>query len=269
VIKIFWRLFFLTLSFTVSAFAYPNFEDNPYLDTKMRSLIAPHLLPLDHPAKPLLDLIFSQSRVVENKKSLLDAGFIILAEMPTSYVIVAKHPSIPGYVFKLYLDSEKRCKRKIPSWQWLTRRCQGAKKIREIIQKKKLRYFIVPDKWLYILPLYPLSQESNPQPIILIETEMELYHNSKLAWKTFIKPKHLDELYTILKSGYGSTHLDVNVPYTLRRKFVFIDTESPKRSPNLTRVKKYLSSDMQNYWDTLIHITPLKGFENDSRLDPL
>ncbi len=159
----------------------------------------------------------------------------------------------PGYIFKLYLDTEQRKKYGVAHWRWLTRRCIGAKAIRKIIKKKKLRYFIVPDKWLYILPRYPLPQEPNPQPVILVETYIELSENSERAWKTHIKPKHLDELYTIFQSGYGSTHVDINTPYTKNKKFAFIDTESPQRKPTLKRVRNYLSRDMQRYWDDLTH----------------
>ncbi len=215
--------------------------------------MAPHLLPLDHPIKEKLDALFSQSRVTQNQQTLTDAGFVILAARPKSYVIVAKHPEFPGYIFKLYLDTEQRKKYGVAHWRWLTRRCIGAKAIRKIIKKKKLRYFIVPDKWLYILPRYPLPQEPNPQPVILVETYIELSENSERAWKTHIKPKHLDELYTIFQSGYGSTHVDINTPYTKNKKFAFIDTESPQRKPTLKRVRNYLSRDMQRYWDDLTH----------------
>jgi hypothetical protein len=232
--------------------SYPNFYENPLLDQNMRKLMAPHLLPLDHPIKEKLDAIFSKSRAIQNQKTLTDAGFIILGARPISFIIVARHPEVPGYIFKLYLDTELRKKKGVAHWEWLTRRCVGAKKIKEVIKKKKLRHFIVPDKWLYILPQDPVSQESQQQPVLLVETYIELGENSELVWKTRIKPKHLDELYKIYKSGYGSVHVPGNIPYTKNGKFAFIDTESPKRDPNVKVVKRYLSKDMQEYWNYLI-----------------
>jgi hypothetical protein len=235
------------------AVSYPNFQDNPYLNDQMRKEMAPYLLPLDHPLKGMLDAIFSESRVTENKQTLLDAGFTIIAAMEGSFVTVARHPQVPGYVFKLYLDSEMRCKNGMPNCLWLTQRCVGAQKIRNFIKRKKFRYFAVPDKWLYVLPLYPSSKETHPQPVLVIETDMELVgkEGTKHAWKK-AKRKHLDELYFILIRGYGTTHLIANIPYTKRGKFAFTDTEYPKRRHDLRKIKIYLSKDMQLYWDSLI-----------------
>jgi len=252
--------FFLTLCCFVLGYSgksqtipYPNFHENPLLDDPMRKLMALHLFPLDHQLKAKLDTIFSQSRATQNQKTLIDAGFVILDTRPISYITLARHPEIPGYIFKLYLDSEQRTNKGVPHWLGLARRCQGAKKIREVIKKKKLRHFIVPDKWLYILPPYPMSEESQPQPAILVETYIELGENAEQAWKTRIKRQHLDELYTIYKSGYGSVHVPGNIPYAKNGKFAFIDTESPKKDLKLKVVKKYLSKEMQQYWDYLIN----------------
>lgn len=214
--------------------------------------MAPHLLPLDHPMKSVLDSIFSQSRVIENQQTLTDAGFSLIAVMQVSFIIVAKHPLMPGYVFKLYLDSEKRYKKKVPHWLALTRRCTGAKKIKKRIQKQKIQYFTVPDKWLYILPLYPSSKEEKTEPVIIIETDMDLAENSEFAWKNYVKPKHLDELYLVYQYGYGSTFLPGNVPYTKQGKFAFVDTEQPRRRPKMSKAKHYLSKNMQRYWEELI-----------------
>jgi hypothetical protein len=239
----------------LAAFPYPNFQNNPHLDQKMRTLMAPYLLPLDHPIKATLDSIFSQSRVTQDKQTLIDAGFSVIASMPGSFVVVARHPAVPGYVFKLYLDSETRCKQGIPNWEWLTRRCIGAEKIRKLIHKKKLRYFTIPDKWLYPLPLNFSSQGSQAQPVVVVETDMELESEqaTELAWKTHITPKHLDELYAILRNGYGTIRLAPNIPYTKNGTFAFTDTEYPERRFKLKRAKLYLSEEMQLYWDQLIY----------------
>jgi hypothetical protein len=146
---------FATESASTTTSVHPNFRDNCFLNKEMQSRIAPHLLPSDHPMRLKVDAIFSQSRVVESKRTLLDAGFVIIAgPMPHSFVIVARHPEVPGYVFKLYPDSEKRCRKNVPHWRWLVRRCEGAQGIRNIIKRKNIRHFTVPDKWLCVLPVY-------------------------------------------------------------------------------------------------------------------
>lgn len=244
-----------------AALDHPNCKDHPFLNDQMQFRIAPHLLPIHHPMRAVLDSIFSKSRVLENEKTLLDAGFTIVAgPMHLSFVIVARHELVPGYVFKLYLDSESRQRKDIPHWQWLARRCDGAKGIRKIIARENITHFIVPDKWLYVLPVYPFSNIIDPQPLVLMETDMEpvSLEVSERMWKTVITRKHLDELYTIFKHGYGgqgTIFLTNNIPFTKQGKFAFTDTEDPRevlKLKYLLHIKKYLSKDMQRYWDTLI-----------------
>lgn len=252
---------FITPPAIHAALDYPNCEDHPFLNDQMQFRIAPHLLPLHHPMRATLDSIFSKSRVIENERTLIDAGFTIIAgPMPLSFIIVARHPEVPGFVFKLYLDSETRQRKEIPHWQWLARRCDGARGIRKIIKRDNIRYFTVPDKWLYVLPIYPFSNVLNPQPLILMETDMEPVSlaTTELMWKTIITRKHLDELYSIFKHGYGghgTIFLTNNIPFTKQGKFAFTDTEDPREAlklKDLQHIKKYLSKDMQRYWDTLI-----------------
>jgi hypothetical protein len=134
---------------------YPNFTNNPAINPKMRQLMAPHLLPLDHPMKRVLDSIFSKSRAIENKRSLRQAGFTILFSQKRSFILVAKHPKVPGYLFKIYPDSANIYKDHMVGWELFTTRCAVAKKIGSIIKENKLRYFTVADKWLYPLPIMP------------------------------------------------------------------------------------------------------------------
>ena len=249
----FWISIFLF--FTVCAFAeYPNFNDNPLLTSEMREKMRPYLLPIDHSLKPIIDEIFSQSRVTKDKQSLLHAGFSIIAEMPRSLTFVTKHPRVPGYVFKIHLDSQIEGRYGTPSWEWLVRRCQGAKRIRKIIHKHHIRHFIVPDKWLYILPLSAHRNSKTSQPVVLIATEIALqnHKDSTIAWKKFATKEHLDELHLILKPGLASLRLDENIPYTKDGIFAFTDTEKPIRSYKLKKAAKYFSKKMQKYWLSII-----------------
>jgi hypothetical protein len=221
---------------------YPNFDDNIYLTDEMKKKISPHLLPLDHPIKTAVDQIFSGTRVTYSEGAIQAAGFDILFSMPSSHTIVAKHPLVPGYVFKIHLDSEKTGRYGTPSWVWLTRRCEYVGKIRKIIRKNNIRHFIVPDKWVYALP------PSKKQPIVLIAQELDVLNEaeSREAYQTVITPEHLHELHLILKTGLGSTHLDKNVPYTKQGKFAFIDTERTQK--NYRKSVKYFSERMKRYW---------------------
>ncbi len=258
---------FITPLAVQAALDHPNCKDHPFLNDQMQFRIAPHLLPIHHPMRAVLDSIFSKSRVLENERTLIDAGFSIIAgPMALSFVTVARHQLVPGYVFKLYLDSETRQRKDIPHWQWLARRCDGAKGIRKIIKRENITHFVVPDKWLYVLPVYPFSSSLNPQPLILMETDMEPVSPevTEHMWKTIITREYLDELYTIFKHGYGgqgTIFLTNNVPFTKQGKFAFTDTEDPRevlKLKHLQHIKKYLSKEMQRYWDTLISDAPTK-----------
>lgn len=230
---------------------YPNFEGNPLITSAMRSRMKPHLMPLDHPIKPILDTIFA-TRVTENIATFTAAGFKILFDQQTSFVKVAYHPSTPGYLYKVYFDDEVRQKSHKPGWHWLCNRCEGAAKIRRLIKKKKFIHFTVPDKWLYPLN-HPNPSSPSPQPVILVVTDMNIRCQEETieAWQTKITKRHMDELYAILKNGGGSRFLSGNVPYTHSGKFAFVDTEYPKRKVNVAKITPYLSPEMQKYWKKL------------------
>jgi len=233
------------------AHCYPNFENHPSITKEMRKRIEPHLLPLDHPAKPILDKLFSKKGITETLDSLVEAGFITVSVRPTSYVIVVKHPALPGYLMKIYLESETRIKQEREGWEWLTFRCIGAKNIRNVIKEKKLKYFSVPDKYLYPLPI---ASGAYNQPIILICTEMHLLDQEKTnrIWMDQITKEHLKELYELLCVGGSSPHVRWNMPFTKEGKFTCIDTEHPFRRPNFKVVNKYLSPKNAKLWNKIV-----------------
>jgi hypothetical protein len=230
-------------------------DHNPFLADRMQQLVASYLLPSGHPAKTTLDFIFSQREVLDSERTLSSAGFTLIAgPMPLSYVIVARHSAVPGYVFKLYLNTESRSRKQVPHWIWLLRRCIGARGIKKIIEREGIVHFSVPDKWLYLLP----STALHPQAVILMETDMdpESCEVSKRQWRTGVTRKMLDELYAILKHGYGGSgtlSLCNNVPYTRNGTFAFTDTEDPRAKLKLKYIKRFLSMEMAAYWDSLIN----------------
>ena len=231
---------------------YPNFDRNPLIHKWMRYEMASHLLPLSHPMKPILDEIFSFSRVTKNLDTLQQAGFKILRLQASSFIVIAEHPRVKGYLFKIYPDSERRTRYDKPSWRWLLDRCIGAKRIRKIIAKNKIKHFTVPDKWIYPLPPFPTQGVQHV--VVLIAKKMHLVsgQETREAWMTQVTTQHLDELYTILKHGCGSNYLSGNIPYTKEGKFTFIDTEYPKRSITLSKIKPYIAPELHPYWDHLI-----------------
>lgn len=231
--------------------SYPNFDENPRFDKKMKNRMRPYLLPLKHPLRSSLDAIFARSRVVANDTTLAQAGFNILYSQPYTHIRVASHPDLPGHLVKAHLDCDTQTRDGIPSWVWLTDRCIGAKLIRDLIKNKKIRHFSVPDKWLYTISS---SAPEHIQLVILLVEDMQLVSRDETleAWKTIITHHHLDELYCILSHGLSSGFIAGNIPYTRSGKFACIDTEFYDRKIKYSRVNKYLSDEMSQYWDELV-----------------
>lgn len=232
---------------------YNDFDNNPYFAKKEKKQIKPYLLPFNHPIKPYLDHIFSSERVILNSDTFTAAGFISKFIQPRSFIRVASHPYLPGYLIKVYLDDELRIKKETPGWKWFVNRAKNAKLIRRYIKKNKCKYFTAPEKWIYPLPINtspPNDPSFSRKNEILIVEDMQLVsdHENNLAWKTVITKKHLDELYNIISYAGGSSYRADNVAYTKSGKFAFIDTEYKKSSSSYHAILPYLSDDMAAYW---------------------
>lgn len=235
-----------------------DFLAYPHLTQEMMEKISPYLISKNHPMKARLDKIFSTIRVTRNINIFLRSGFKILEQGPRSYVVVAKHQNLPGHLVKCYFDDEIREKWGKPSWYWLSKRCEGAKKIREIIKKYKIRHFSVPKKYIYLLPLLRKTEPIDPcyirHPALLLVTDMNLVSEKENlhAWKHFVNKEILKELYIIITLAKGASYRADNIAYSRSGKFCFIDSEYPSRGPEYDRISKYLSDPMKEYWNSLV-----------------
>lgn len=231
--------------------------DHSYLTKKMRKEMRPYLLPRNHPVKKALDRICRHSRVILDQQTFEASGFHILYHQHISKIRVASHPQLRGYLVKVYLDSETPLLKGKPGWVRLTRRCQGAKNVRDLIRREGLKHFTAPKKWLYCPPTDHLPPEYTNemiQPVLLVVTDMNIgsLEESLEAWSSKITTEHLDELYCILSHGFSSAYLPFNVPYCKNGKFACVDTEDPKRKVNYKLARPYLSPEMRDYWDKLV-----------------
>jgi hypothetical protein len=201
-----------------------------------------YLLAQEHPLYPVLDRLLASSEALISVKHLKKAGFSIIEQRPSTLVL-AKHPALPGYLIKVYLHSSIRTEE--VKWRNLVNRCKGAENIRRLIFKENIRYFTVPDKWLYI---------TKQQDLVLIATYMPILskEESKYVWKNLVTKEQLEELYLIISHGYGSTLLPHNIPYMKSGSFACIDTEIPQRVPRYSHAKAHLSDKMGKYWDKLV-----------------
>jgi hypothetical protein len=233
-------------------------DSNHAIPKKVKEQIAPFLLAENHPMKSKLDAIFINTRATRSEKTFKKAGFEILCDTgKRSFIVVASHPKLPGYLVKAYYDTELRKKRHKSSWYWLVKRCQGASQIEKIIKKKKFKNFVVAKKWIYPLPeksTPPHDKHHKRHHAILLVTDMHLEpQNVNLdMWYSKITTEHLDELYTIISYAGGSSYRPDNINYTRDKTFAFIDTEYPTSHPDYRRIRKYLNPRMLKYWDKLV-----------------
>lgn len=235
----------------------PNLEKNEFVDKDAQKKIRPFLLSFRHPMRKILDSLCHKQRITADEETFARAGFKTLKTGPRSFVRVARHPQLPGYLVKVFLDTVLEEKRGKASWKWLVQRCEGAEKIRAVIHKKKIKNFVVARKWIYCFPEEPsppLDEAHTRHLALLLVTDMHLVPKDENlhAWKTIITPEHLDELYTILSRARGSSYRPDNIAYTKKGKFAFIDTEYPSHGPDYDSIRKYLSPEMLEYWDKIV-----------------
>jgi len=232
-------------------------DANQVLSHSAKKKMRPYLIPEHHPLRETMDTIFKTARVTQNESSYQAAGFKTLCERPRTFVRVASHPALPGHLVKLYLDTELRKKRHKESWEWLVKRCEGAEKVRNVIRKRHIKHFVVPDKWIYPLPDHPLPPANihyTRHLAVLLVTDMQLASSKEnyYAWSHSVTEEQLDELYDIITYAKGSSYRPDNICYTKKKQYAFIDTEYPSRGPDYRSIRGYLSASKRRYWDDLI-----------------
>lgn len=200
-----------------------------------------------HPLKQKLDALFS-TRITQSKDTLKQAGFKLVVKGHYSDTVVAQHPDIPGYFFKLYTDDQVG----INAEEQLMRRIHGANVAKEIIARHGWEhYFKVPQKWLYHLP-------DSEGSVVLIAEDMELYSrngNLKKWASKKVKKEMLEILFVFLtEGGFVDSVYPFNIPFSRDGRLAIIDTEKYHAWPiPYHRLTKYLRYDTQVYWVELIN----------------
>lgn len=229
-------------------------EKPPHISHKVWHRTSLYMLTDEHPAKPILDRIFSSSRAIFNVRSMRKAGFINPKVRQWTHIIVTKHPDLPGYIFKTFLDVQRYHNNEPEYKRWVTR-IKGARAIQAVLDEKGWNdWFKVPKKWIYALPEHPRTPDDYlPKNFILFEEDMDLLskEENKAAWKSGqITEERLDALYYILrKLGFNDCIKPDNLPFSHDGKIAFIDTDSYKKGQvQFHKLTKHLPLDMQLYW---------------------
>lgn len=220
------------------------------------ALMEPYLLPENHKIRSKLDQIFSE-RALRSTSTLRKAGFNIISGKKTS-TYVLKHPRLPGYIIKGYLDSQD-----INSSFKLYKRAEGARVIQSAIDKYEFSDLVkVPKKWIYPLPQSPAQTTNLDYPnyfvLIAIDSGTVGKDANKYLWKKSMTIPLMNALFIIISEHnlIDSIRID-NVPFCHDGLISFIDTEyyDIPRSYAQARFWKfyeYLSSDMLIYLKSLV-----------------
>lgn len=215
--------------------------------------VRPYLLPDNHPTKKILDHLFA-NRPLLNEKIFQKNGFQYHPRRePEKQLLCAKHPKLKGYLIKTYLDTQLTIGKEERNWML---RIQGAEQIRSSIARHGYqKLFKVPRKWIYLLP-------DNPSPprrrFVLIVEDMQVLEMPENIEAYFFKMSRakLDALYVLLTENHliDSLYID-NIPFCRDGKIAFIDTEHfnvtdvPLR---LHRIHPRLCPPLAKYWSNLI-----------------
>jgi len=236
----------------VSAYTKPD-----HIEEDVWNRVEPHLLPEDHPIKPVLDKIFSESRAILGIKSLKKAGFIKPFARKWTHLVVTRHPDVPGYIFKLYLDAQRYFKGKKEYDHWLER-IEGVTMIKTEIQKRGWTdTFKTPIKWIYALPAEPSPpKEFKRKNFILVEQDMDILGTQENydMWKSeAVTEELLTQFYTICEElGLHDCAKPDNAPFSRDGKIAFIDTQTFYYWPVLyKKMTPYLSKERQTQWKAL------------------
>jgi len=224
---------------------------------KTQEVVAPFLMDPQHPIRPILDKIFSYPDAILNLKTMEEAGFVRAKPRKFTQLIVTKHPEIPGYLFKLYLDAQSYHSEKPEHDYWILR-IQGAEKIRQEIENNGLEgFFKVPHKWIYALPKPCRIEGYQTKYYVLVEEDMEIFDEevNKNLWRSEqVTSVHLDHLYSIVrKLGLKDCLKPDNIPFSIDGRIAFIDTQTfGEEHIKFKKLNRFLSKSNQAYWKTLI-----------------
>lgn len=229
---------------------------SPHVSDKVWNKVRDYLLPDDHPAKEILDEIFSGSRALINMETMIAAGFDHAIPQHHTHIIVTRHQLLSGYVIKAYLDEQKYHDHKPEQFFWM-KRARGSRMIQACIEAHHYEeYFKVPKKWIYLVPDTPSPPKKLlRKTFILIEEDMNIYdlEENIQHWINVNNKDFLKAFYSLTTEiGLRDCAKPTNAPFSHDGKIAFVDTQSYHESVNYQALLPHLSPPMKKYWKKLM-----------------
>lgn len=241
-----WFILFLALSAPLRG----TLEEISKQDWKQ---INAYRIPEGHPAKQKLDQICSSARVFANLDAMRAAGFANAKPQHHTRIIVTRHPDLPGYVIKAYLDDQAYHSEQPEYYYWL-KRVEGSRRIQKTIDENNFGHLLkVPRKWIYQLPENPAAQEGTlAKHFILVEDDMNIVGRKKniRMWRRCATEELLYALKVVmLKDRFHDCAKPANCPFSVDGRVALVDTQSfDKSHVKFFKLNKALSQPMQQFW---------------------
>lgn len=169
-----------------------------------------------------LQSLFRRPEMFDSPDDWRAAGFKIVRASPSlKKVMVTKHKSARGYLFKKY-NNRVSLKDQLQKFQ---RRLEGASKLRTFIGEMKFKHVVVPRKWLYELP--PKFTREMPAYLVIVEKLPVFDRESDESARRHRRVDFdvLRELCAVFYKCKGLDFTDKNAPFTKQGQVAFIDTE--------------------------------------------
>lgn len=200
------------------------------------------LLPRSHSLNRPLKNLCVDPTLFDSRERLEKKGFHVKKRMRRGLMVLS-HPTIKGFLIKKFrpIVSEE-----MQLANYLSR-IEGARKLAEFIQNRKLTRLVVPKKWLYRLP--------GSSGYILLVEKIDICGGEKdpdgETGRKYasISRSTLRELCVALYHFRGLDSVLTNLPFTRRNQIAFIDTEkwAEQREGFLLHVLPYLNAGNRAY----------------------
>jgi hypothetical protein len=186
-----------------------------------------------------LDGLFADPAMFDSRKAWRRAGFEVLDPAKDTECMVAAHRSVPGYLFKKYVDdvSQKEQRENYEA------RIKGAARLAELIHRESLQHVVVPKKHLHDLP-----KNFGKSSCVLVVERIAIVGSAESERRyRDVGDAVLRELLRVLVAFKGLDSNSKNVQFTQGGKIAFIDLENWGREDRdevkLKSISNYLSKD--------------------------
>jgi hypothetical protein len=189
------------------------------------------------PASLNLGRLFHDPGMFASRGAWRASGFDVFDRTDLGKIMVARHASAPGYLFKQYSrESSKDAHENYP------RRIEGARRVRELIAARGLRGVVAPEKWLHALP----SEFGRSAHVLIVEELALMDHDATKDAYGDISKDTLRDLCVVLHAFKGLDSIAKNLPFTTDGRIAFIDTEHWDRHRDRTHPKLHIGSHLSS-----------------------